>query len=72
MNYLTSLYVKASSKFEGLVKNERGSQTLEWVGIAAVIVIVVGMISQVFNNNTDLGEAIMDKFTSWIDKIGGE
>lgn len=70
MNYLTSMYVKAASKYEGLIKNERGSQTLEWVGIAAVIVIIVGAISQVFNGDSTIGEAIKTKISGWISKMG--
>lgn len=52
------------------VKNERGSQTLEWLGIAAVVVIVVGVISQAFSGGAGIGEAITGKFKEFIDSIG--
>ncbi|OCA80726.1 hypothetical protein F7984_01690 [Pradoshia sp. D12] len=68
MNYLTGMYVKATTKLGGLVKNERGSQTLEWIGIAAVIVILVGVISTAFAGG-DLGETVKTKFTSLLDKM---
>lgn len=68
MNYLTGMYVKASSKIGGLLKNERGSQTLEWIGIAAVIVILVGLVSTAFSGS-DLGGTIIDKFESLLDNM---
>lgn len=68
MNYLTGMYVKATTKLGGLVKNERGSQTLEWIGIAAVIVILVGVISTAFAGG-DLGNTVKEKFKSLLDKM---
>ncbi|MDZ5713682.1 hypothetical protein [Jeotgalibacillus haloalkalitolerans] len=52
------------------VKNERGSQTLEWLGIAAVVVIVVGVISQAFYGETAVGDAVSGKFIEFIKSIG--
>lgn len=71
MNYLTELYVKASTKVGGLLKNERGSQTLEWIGIAAVIVILVGLVSTAFSGS-DLGTTVSKKFKSLLDKMIAE
>lgn len=71
MNYLTEMYVKASAKVGGLVKNERGSQTLEWIGIAAVIVILVGLVSTAFSGS-GLGTTIASKFKSLLDKMIAE
>ena len=68
MNYLTGMYVKASTRVGGLLKNERGSQTLEWIGIAAVIVILVGLVSTAFGDS-DLGGTIIEKFESLLDKM---
>ena len=68
MNFLTGMYVKATTKFGGLVKNERGSQTLEWIGIAAVIVILVGAISTAFSGE-GIGNTVRDKFKSLLDKM---
>ena len=68
MNFLTGMYVKATTKLGGLVKNERGSQTLEWIGIAAVIVILVGVISTAFDNE-GLGETVKTKFENLLNKM---
>lgn len=68
MNYLTEMYVKAASKVGGHLKNERGSQTLEWIGIAAVIVILVGLVSTAFSNS-DFGGTILGKLESLLDKM---
>jgi hypothetical protein len=70
MNFLIGIYVKAMNKTAGLLKNERGSQSLEWIGIAALIVIVVGGLSQVFSGNTEFGDAIKKKLIELVEDIG--
>ena len=71
MKKLTELYTKCSIKLDRMIRNERGSQTLEWIGIAAVIVILVGVISQAFSNDTEIGKAVVKKIKGMIDQIGG-
>ncbi|MCR8850846.1 hypothetical protein NQ095_20730 [Rossellomorea sp. SC111] len=71
MKKLTELYTKCSIKLDGMIRNERGSQTLEWIGIAAVIVILVGVISQAFADDTTIGDAVVEKISGMIDSIGG-
>lgn len=61
-----NLYVKLMNQ----LSNEKGSQSLEWLGIAAVIVIIVGMISQVFGGDTAFGEAIKTKLVEMVKDIG--
>ncbi|MBY6038564.1 hypothetical protein KUV80_18170 [Fictibacillus nanhaiensis] len=61
-----NLYVKLINQ----LFNEKGSQSLEWLGIAAVIVIIVGMISQVFGGDTAFGEAIKTKLVEMVKDIG--
>ena len=68
MNFLTGMYVKATTKLGGLVKNERGPQTLEWIGIAAVIVILVGVISTAFSDE-GLGDTVKTKFENLLNKM---
>lgn len=62
---------RAAASVKAKVANERGSQTLEWIGIAAVVVIVVGVISQAFSGDTSIGDTVKDKFTGFIESIGG-
>ncbi|SEP95274.1 hypothetical protein SAMN05216232_1432 [Virgibacillus subterraneus] len=69
MNFIQKIYVKAMNGFETLKKDERGSQTLEWIGIAAVIVIIVGVVSQAFSGG-DFGTTLVQKFSDLINKIG--
>jgi cytochrome b len=71
MKTMTKWYVKMTNKANQYVCNERGSQTLEWIGIAAVVVICVGLISTAFSGDTTFGKKVLDKFTGFIDKIGG-
>ena len=69
MEKLNELYVKSVNKVNGMIQNERGSQTLEWIGIAAVVVIAVGLVSTAFSGG-EFGTKVMDKFNEFIDKIG--
>lgn len=62
---------RAAASVKAKVANERGSQTLEWIGIAAVVVIVVGVISQAFSGDTSIGDTVKDKFKGFIESIGG-
>ncbi|GAA0588710.1 hypothetical protein GCM10009001_00750 [Virgibacillus siamensis] len=70
MNFLNGVYVKAMNKIEEMKQDEKGSQTLEWIGIAAVIVILVGVVSQAFSEG-DFGKTLVDKFNTLITQIGG-
>lgn len=58
MKFVNGIYAKAMSKIEELKKDESGSQTLEWIGIAAVIVILVGVVSQAFSGG-DFGDTLV-------------
>ncbi|WP_010098601.1 hypothetical protein [Ornithinibacillus scapharcae] len=69
MKLLNGLYAKVLSKAVALKNEERGSQTLEWVGIAAVIIIVVGLVSTAFDD-AEFGQDIYKKFTTFLGKIG--
>lgn len=62
---------RAVTSAKAKLANERGSQTLEWIGIAAVVVIVVGVISTAFSGDTTIGDTVKDKFKGFIDSIGG-
>lgn len=50
------------------VKNERGAQSLEWLGIAALLILVLGIISTALS---DQKGSIGDLVKSIIDKISG-
>ncbi|MBB5179606.1 hypothetical protein HNQ44_001030 [Planomicrobium koreense] len=67
---LNELSLQLASSVQAKVANERGSQTLEWIGIAAVIVIVVGVVSQAFAGG-GFGDTLVSKFEGFISKIGG-
>jgi hypothetical protein len=71
MKKMTNYYAKVINKFNAWKNEENGSQTLEWLGIAAVVVIVVGIISQAFSGDTSVGDTVKEKFNSFIETIGG-
>ncbi|WP_175615255.1 hypothetical protein [Piscibacillus halophilus] len=70
MKFLMNMYAKVINKTEEIKQDEKGSQTLEWIGIAAVIVILVGVISQAFSEGR-FGNTLVNKFNDLIGEIGG-
>lgn len=66
---MNGMFAKAMNKIGELKQDESGSQTLEWIGIAAVIVILVGVVSQAFSGG-DFGKTLVDKFDQLITQIG--
>ncbi|MBS4175849.1 hypothetical protein [Bacillus sp. FJAT-49736] len=70
MKKITYHYFKAVHSINRLINNERGSQTLEWIGIAAVIIIVVGLVSTAFSGST-FGSDVVKKISDFLNKIGG-
>ncbi|GEL76467.1 hypothetical protein [Tenuibacillus multivorans] len=71
MSFLTKVYAKVMHQLEGLKRDERGSQTLEWLGIAAVVVIMVGVISSAFSDGSGIGTEVLNKIKGLIGDIGG-
>ncbi|GIO25841.1 hypothetical protein [Ornithinibacillus bavariensis] len=72
MKKINGYYVRVMNKLNSWKKEETGSQTLEWLGIAAVVVIVVGIISTVFSNDNSIGDTVKQKFSDFVDTIGGK
>ncbi|WP_017185813.1 hypothetical protein [Alkalibacillus haloalkaliphilus] len=62
---------KMMSRAVEVTKEERGSQTLEWIGIAAVIVILVGVISTAMSGADGIGDDVVEKIRELISSIGG-
>ncbi|GAA0465601.1 hypothetical protein [Alkalibacillus silvisoli] len=48
------------------VQNERGAQSLEWLGIAALVILVLGIISTAISNSES---GITEIITSVIESI---
>ncbi|GAE94463.1 hypothetical protein JCM21714_3621 [Gracilibacillus boraciitolerans JCM 21714] len=70
MKKVNEWMLKKQSKMVSLLNNQRGSQTLEWIGIAAVIVILVGVISTAMSNAGSIGDEVVKKITELIQNIG--
>ncbi|MDV2581457.1 hypothetical protein [Alkalibacillus haloalkaliphilus] len=71
MKMFNRVFEKVMSRAVEVTKEERGSQTLEWIGIAAVIVILVGVISTAMSGADNIGEAVVTKVVELIQSIGG-
>jgi Flp pilus assembly pilin Flp len=67
MNKLTELYVKLTTP----VKNERGAQSLEWLGLAALLILVLGIVSTAVSDNKDSVTSIIGKIFTKISNMVG-
>lgn len=64
---LMGLYVKWINP----VKNERGAQSLEWLGLAALLILVLGIISTaVSSGKGTITEIITNILTKIKDMVG--
>lgn len=60
-------------KFKGFLSNERGATTLEWVGLAFVILMMMFAVSQAMDDNGDgLATAIVQKISQLVGRVGTE
>lgn len=66
MNKLTELYTKLMNP----VKNEKGAQSLEWLGLAALLILVLGIISTAVSDSSDsitgIIQSIFDKIKQMV------
>ncbi|PLS15382.1 hypothetical protein CVD28_23970 [Bacillus sp. M6-12] len=63
---MKNMMIKAWTKMMYPVKNERGAQSLEWLGLAALLILVLGIVSQAVSKSEG---SIGDVITKIIDKI---
>ncbi|MCM3708967.1 hypothetical protein [Sporosarcina luteola] len=60
----------AWSKMMFPVKNEKGAQSLEWLGIAALLILVLGIVSTALSGQsasiTALVKSIVDKISGMV------
>ncbi|WP_162531520.1 hypothetical protein [Caldibacillus thermoamylovorans] len=53
------------------MKNEKGAQSLEWLGLAALLILVLGIISQaVSKQENSIGEIITNIIKKITEMVG--
>ena len=65
---MKNLLMKAWINIVAPVKNEKGAQSLEWLGLAALLILVLGIISTAVSGQSG---AIGNLISSIISKISG-
>jgi hypothetical protein len=64
---LLGMYIKMMNP----VKNEKGAQSLEWLGLAALLILVLGIISQaVSKQENSIGEIIANIVKKITEMVG--
>ncbi|WP_346207547.1 hypothetical protein NSS91_15445 [Caldifermentibacillus hisashii] len=54
------------------MKNEKGAQSLEWLGLAALLILVLGIISQAVSKQENSIGDLIGKIIKKISKMVGE
>jgi hypothetical protein len=68
---MKNLLVKTWNKVMEPVKNERGAQSLEWLGLAALLILVLGIISTaVEGQSAGIGTIITNIITKITEMVG--
>jgi len=64
-------YVRLQVSLRGLVEDARGLQTLEWVGLAIVILALLGAIALYLNNSGEgtVGKAVANAIRHFFDQL---
>jgi hypothetical protein len=56
---MKNMMMKVWTKMMYPVKNEKGAQSLEWLGLAALLILVLGIVSQAVDGQKDgIGKVI--------------
>lgn len=53
------------------LRDEEGVETIEWIGLAAVILVLLAAIAAVLGKDTKVGQAIVDALARMIENITG-
>nr|WP_295975100.1 hypothetical protein [uncultured Bacillus sp.] len=68
---MKNLMMKAWTKIMFPVKNERGAQSLEWLGLAALLILILGIISTAVDGQKDgIGKVIENIIKKITDMVG--
>lgn len=54
------------------VKNETGAQSLEWLGIAALLILVLGIVSTALSGQSESIGTLVEKIITKISGMVGE
>lgn len=63
--------IKVWTKVMFPLKNERGAQSLEWLGLAALLILVLGIVSQAVSSQSGgIGKIITNIIQKITDMVG--
>lgn len=63
--------MRAWTKMINPIKNEKGAQSLEWLGLAALLILVLGIISTAVDGQKEgIGQVISNIITKITEMVG--
>lgn len=66
MKKLISMYTTVS----GYLKNEKGAQSLEWLGLAALLIMVIGFITTALGDGGSIKSIVENIITKIGEQVG--
>ena len=65
-------YLYLRNYIKTALRREEGVETIEWIGMAAVVLALVGALGTVLGKGggEQVGQAIADTLTNWINQLG--
>jgi hypothetical protein len=68
---MKNMMIKVWTKMMYPVKNEKGAQSLEWLGLAALLILVLGIISQAVDGQKDGIGKVIENILNKINQMVG-
>ncbi|EIJ79846.1 hypothetical protein C0966_15955 [Bacillus methanolicus] len=68
---MKKMMMKVWTKMMYPVKNEKGAQSLEWLGLAALLILVLGIISQAVDGQKDGIGKVIENILNKINQMVG-
>lgn len=69
---MKNLILMAWVKMVAPVRNEKGAQSLEWLGLAALLILVLGLVSQAVSKQDTAITGLIGKIMEKISKMVGD
>lgn len=67
---MKNLAVKMVVKVKSLVGNQTGAQSLEWLGLAALLILILGWITKALDGGSGVSEVVGKIMTAIKNQVG--
>ncbi|WP_164668237.1 hypothetical protein [Virgibacillus doumboii] len=72
LNFIEEKVYGLFSQVKTSVKEEKGAELMEWIGMCLVVLAIMGAVISFFDGTTGIGSQIQSFITDQIDNLSGE